>query len=71
LPACRSRSAATRLTNAGVSEDRVVITALGTNGASKTGNPDDYAMQRRVSVKLIGTDGEDGKKSAVTVAQAQ
>lgn len=67
----RAEAVAAVLTNAGVSEDRVVIAALGTNGASKTGNPDDYAMQRRVSVKLIGTDGEDGKKSTVTVAQAQ
>jgi outer membrane protein OmpA-like peptidoglycan-associated protein len=67
----RAEAVAAVLTNAGISQDHVVIAALGTNGASKTGNPDDYALQRRVSVKLIGTDAEDAKKSTLTVAQAQ
>jgi outer membrane protein OmpA-like peptidoglycan-associated protein len=67
----RAESVAAVLTNSGLDKDRIVIEALGTNGASKTGNPDDYAFQRRVSVKLIGTDVADEKKPTMTVAQAQ
>ncbi|MEJ0008386.1 MAG: OmpA family protein [Steroidobacteraceae bacterium] len=67
----RAESVAAVLTNAGLDKDRIEIAALGTNGANKSGNPDDYAFQRRVSVKLIGTDVEEAKKPMVTVAQAQ
>jgi outer membrane protein OmpA-like peptidoglycan-associated protein len=67
----RAESVAAVLSNAGLGQERIVITALGTNGASKTGNPDDYAFQRRVSVKLLGTEVEDAKKSTVAVAQAE
>ncbi len=60
----RAQSVAAVLTNAGLPEDRIVIAALGANGATASGNLDDYAFQRRVSVKLMGeTEG--------TVAQVQ
>jgi outer membrane protein OmpA-like peptidoglycan-associated protein len=69
----RAESVAAVLTNAGLDKDRVVIEALGANGASETGDLDDYAFQRRVSVKLLGSgDVPDATKSAAsTVAQVQ
>jgi outer membrane protein OmpA-like peptidoglycan-associated protein len=69
----RAESVAAVLTNAGLDKDRIVIEARGANGASETGNLDDYAFQRRVSVKLLAS-GEvpDATKSATsTVAQVQ
>ncbi|HLB98822.1 MAG TPA: OmpA family protein, partial [Acetobacteraceae bacterium] len=67
----RAESVAAVLTHAGLPEDRLVIAALGANGATVTGNPDDYAFQRRVSVKLMGVQSPDEDKSAQTVAQVQ
>jgi outer membrane protein OmpA-like peptidoglycan-associated protein len=69
----RAESVAAVLKNAGVNQDRIVIEALGANGASETGDLDDYAFQRRVSVKLLGN-GEppdSAKAAAATVAQVQ
>ncbi len=62
----RAESVAAVLTNAGLSEDRIMIEALGADGASASGNLDEYAFQRRVSVKLIGP-----QPSPTTVAQAE
>ena len=62
----RAESVAAVLTNAGLSEDRIVIEALGADSASANGNLDEYAFQRRVSVKLIGTE-----PAVTTVAQAE
>jgi outer membrane protein OmpA-like peptidoglycan-associated protein len=62
----RAESVAAVLTNAGLSADRIVIEALGADGASASGNLDEYALQRRVSVKLIGTE-----PTTTTVAQAE
>ena len=69
----RAEAVAAVLTNAGVDQDRVVIEALGANGASVTGDLDDYAFQRRVSVKLLGNDAppDSAKAAAATVAQVQ
>jgi len=68
----RAESVAAVLTNAGLDENRVVIEALGANGNDATGNPDDYAFQRRVTVKLVGVaDGSEGNKVVATVAQVQ
>lgn len=50
----RAESVAAVLENAGLGEERIVIEALGAAGASETGNLDEYAFQRRVSVKLMG-----------------
>jgi outer membrane protein OmpA-like peptidoglycan-associated protein len=61
----RAESVAAVLTNAGLSEDRIVLEALGADSASATGSLDEYAFQRRVSVKLIGT-----APTPTTVAQA-
>jgi outer membrane protein OmpA-like peptidoglycan-associated protein len=69
----RAESVAAVLKNAGVNQDRIVIEALGANGAGETGDLDDYAFQRRVSVKLLGN-GEppdSTKAAAATVAQVQ
>jgi outer membrane protein OmpA-like peptidoglycan-associated protein len=55
----RAESVAAVLQNAGLDKDRIMIEALGADGGSATGNLDDYAMQRRVSVKLFA-----GKPSA-------
>jgi outer membrane protein OmpA-like peptidoglycan-associated protein len=55
----RAESVAAVLQSAGLDKDRIMIEALGADGASATGNLDDYAMQRRVSVKLFA-----GKPSA-------
>jgi outer membrane protein OmpA-like peptidoglycan-associated protein len=55
----RAESVAAVLHSAGLDKDRIMIEALGADGASATGNLDDYAMQRRVSVKLF-----TGKPSA-------
>jgi outer membrane protein OmpA-like peptidoglycan-associated protein len=62
----RAESVAAVLTNAGLGADRIVIEALGADGASASGNLDEYAFQRRVSVKLIGTE-----PTVTTVAQAE
>ncbi len=68
----RAEAVAAVLENAGLNKDRIVIEALGAK-AGVTGNLDEYAMQRRVSVKLIGT--EDVATSTVvartTVAQVR
>ncbi len=53
----RAESVAAVLQSAGLDKDRIMIEALGADGA--TGSLDDYAMQRRVSVKLY-----TGKASA-------
>jgi outer membrane protein OmpA-like peptidoglycan-associated protein len=62
----RAESVAAVLTNAGLGADRIVIEALGADSASANGNLDEYAFQRRVSVKLIGTE-----PIVTTVAQAE
>ncbi|HEY4338742.1 MAG TPA: OmpA family protein [Steroidobacteraceae bacterium] len=62
----RAESVAAVLTNAGLSADRIMIEALGADGDSAGGNLDEYAFQRRVSVKLIGTE-----PAVSTVAQAE
>ncbi|HEY6457439.1 MAG TPA: OmpA family protein [Steroidobacteraceae bacterium] len=62
----RAASVAAVLTNAGMSEERIAVEALGADAASATGDLDEYAFQRRVSVKLLGT-----QPSATTVAQAE
>jgi outer membrane protein OmpA-like peptidoglycan-associated protein len=69
----RAESVAAVLTNAGVDQDQIVIEALGANGASDTGDLDDYAFQRRVSVKLLGSGAapEPAPAAASTVAQVQ
>jgi outer membrane protein OmpA-like peptidoglycan-associated protein len=69
----RAESVAAVLTNAGLDQDRIVIEALGAKGATDSGNPDDYAFQRRVSVRLVGPGevADAGKATVTTVAQAQ
>ena len=69
----RAESVAAVLENSGLKKDRIVIEALGASGASDTGNLDDYAFQRRVSVKLMGESGvaAAAQPAAVTVASAQ
>jgi outer membrane protein OmpA-like peptidoglycan-associated protein len=62
----RAESVAAVLTNAGLSEERIAVKALGADGGSASGNLDEYAFQRRVTVKLIGT-----QPGATTVAQAE
>jgi outer membrane protein OmpA-like peptidoglycan-associated protein len=62
----RAESVAAVLSNAGLSEERIVIEALGADGTSADGNLDEYAFQRRVSVKLIGT-----QPTVSTVAQVE
>ena len=62
----RAESVAAVLANAGLSEERIVIEALGADGTSADGNLDEYALQRRVSVKLIGT-----QPTVSTVAQVE
>ena len=62
----RAESVAAVLTNAGMSEERIVIEALGADGTRADGNLDEYAFQRRVSVKLIGT-----QPTVSTVAQVE
>ncbi len=69
----RAESVAAVLENSGLGKDRIVIEALGASGTSETGNLDDYAFQRRVSVKLVGETGVPGvaQPVAVTVASAE
>jgi outer membrane protein OmpA-like peptidoglycan-associated protein len=69
----RAESVAAVLENAGLAKDRIVIEALGASGASDTGNLDDYAFQRRVSVKLVGESAvaAAAQPAAVTVASAE
>jgi len=68
----RAESVAAVLNNAGVNQDRIVIEALGADGAEANGDRDAYAFQRRVSVKLVAGAGEgETKPSTSTVAQAQ
>jgi outer membrane protein OmpA-like peptidoglycan-associated protein len=62
----RAEAVAAVLTNAGLSEERIVIEALGADAASASGNLDEYAFQRRVSVKLMGKE-----PTVTTVAQAE
>ncbi len=67
----RAESVAAVLTNTGVKAEQLVVEALGAKDAARNGNLDDYAFQRRVSVKLIRAQGADADKSAATVAQVQ
>ncbi len=68
----RADSVAAVLTNAGMNSERVVIEALGADGADANGDLDAYAFQRRVSVKLVTGAGEgETKPGTSTVAQAQ
>jgi outer membrane protein OmpA-like peptidoglycan-associated protein len=62
----RAESVAAVLTNAGLSADRIVVEALGADPASASGNLDEYAFQRRVTVKLISAE-----PPATTVARAE
>jgi outer membrane protein OmpA-like peptidoglycan-associated protein len=62
----RAESVVAVLTDAGLDKDRIVIEALGAAGADANGDLDDYAFQRRVSVKLIGAE-----RGAMTVAQTR
>ena len=68
----RAQSVAAVLLNAGLNQDRIVIEGLGADGAGRSGNLDDYAFQRRVSVRLLGgpDDGAAPAKPA-TVAQVR
>jgi outer membrane protein OmpA-like peptidoglycan-associated protein len=67
----RAESVAAVLTNAGLKEDQLVVEALGAKDAARTGNLDDYAFERRVSVKLISAAAAEAGQPAATVAQAQ
>jgi outer membrane protein OmpA-like peptidoglycan-associated protein len=68
----RAESVAAVLTHAGLSQERIVIEALGADGADANGDLDAYAFQRRVSVKLVSGAGDgQTKPSTSTVAQAQ
>jgi outer membrane protein OmpA-like peptidoglycan-associated protein len=69
----RAESVAAVLQNSGLTKDRIVIEALGASGASNTGNLDDYAFQRRVSVKLVsaGAVAAVAAPASVTVASAE
>jgi outer membrane protein OmpA-like peptidoglycan-associated protein len=67
----RAESVAAVLTSAGMQEEQLVVEALGAKDAALTGNPDDYAFERRVSVKLIRAEVAEADKPAATVAQAQ
>ncbi|HEY1898664.1 MAG TPA: OmpA family protein [Steroidobacteraceae bacterium] len=70
----RAESVAAVLENAGLDKDRIVIEALGASGASAGGNLDDYAFERRVSVKLVGSEAgvvQSGQATPTTVAQTQ
>ncbi len=66
----RAESVVAVLTNTGLKEDQLVVEALGAKDAAQTGNLDDYAFERRVSVKLMGAQAPDADKAA-TVAQLQ
>ncbi len=69
----RAESVAAVLENSGLPKDRIMIEALGASGADESGNLDDYAFQRRVSVKLVGATGvaASAQPEAVTVASTQ
>ena len=68
----RAEAVAAVLANAGVNPDRVVIEALGADGAAADGDLDAYAFQRRVSVKLVAGAGEgETKPGTATVALAR
>ena len=67
----RAESVAAVLTNAGLSQDHIVIEALGATAPLRRGSGC-YAFQRRVSVKLLTAAGDgETKPSSTTVAQAQ
>jgi len=66
----RAEAVATVLVHAGVDKDRILINALGADGASASGSLDDYALERRVTVKLVAS-GSGDSKTAGTVAQVQ
>ncbi|MGC1459891.1 MAG: OmpA family protein [Steroidobacteraceae bacterium] len=66
----RAQSVAAVLTNAGLKEEQLVVEALGAKDAAPTGDLDDYAFERRVSVKLMGAQTPGADQSA-TVAQVQ
>ncbi len=67
----RAESVAAVLENSGLAKDRIVIEALGASGTSETGNLDDYAFQRRVSVQLVGDSGVARVAQPVAVASAE
>jgi outer membrane protein OmpA-like peptidoglycan-associated protein len=67
----RAQTVASVLTNAGLKEDQLVVQALGAKDAAQTGNLDDYAFERRVSVKLISAAPAPDGKPLETVALAQ
>jgi outer membrane protein OmpA-like peptidoglycan-associated protein len=67
----RAESVAAVLTNAGLKEDQLVVEAVGAKDAARTGNLDDYAFERRVSVRLIPAAPVEGGKPVETVALAQ
>jgi outer membrane protein OmpA-like peptidoglycan-associated protein len=67
----RAQSVAAVLISAGMKEDQLVIEALGAKDAAQTGNVDDYAFERRVSVKLISAAPAADGKPVETVALAQ
>ncbi|HTY95153.1 MAG TPA: OmpA family protein [Steroidobacteraceae bacterium] len=70
----RAESVAAVLMNAGVDKDHIVIEALGAQGATPSGNLDDYAFERRVSVKLVGAPAVAAEviaPAATRVAQAE
>ena len=67
----RAEAVAAVLENAGIPPARIVIEALGAKGLSDTGNPDDYALQRKVIVKLVGREADAGQGVPVAVAAAE
>jgi outer membrane protein OmpA-like peptidoglycan-associated protein len=67
----RAESVAAVLTNTGLKEDQLVVEALGAKDAARTGNLDDYAFERRVSVRLISAAAAAAGPPAATVAQVQ
>ena len=71
LSMSRAESVAAVLSKAGLKEDQLVVQALGAKDATATGNLDDYAFERRVSVRLIRAEVADAAQPAATVAQAQ
>lgn len=67
----RAQSVAAVLTKAGLKEDQLVVQALGAKDAAPTGNLDDYAFERRVSVRLMAAGTAEAGKPEQTVAQVQ
>ncbi len=67
----RADSVAAVLTNAGLTQEHIVVEALGADSAAANGDLDAYAFQRRVSVKLVTAADDGSKPGTTTVAQAQ